>query len=376
MAGKKQESVAVGRVADFLEALAPPHLAQSWDNVGLLAGDRAAPCRRIILCVDLTPPVLKEAASRKTDLIVAYHPPLFRPVQRLLADSAGTDAIVYRAIASGMALYSPHTALDAVPGGTNDVLAALCDLRETEPFEYVTGTADAYKLVTFVPEAELERVASAIFAAGAGRIGEYEQCSYRLRGEGTFFGTEGTDPTVGRRGRLETVAEIRVETVVAKRVLPEVIDALLRSHSYEEPAYDIYPLADTPTFGIGRVGRLKPGTTLRGLARKLQKATGSKVMQLVGDPARRVERAAVCVGAAGRLPFEKPRSRDCDVVVTGEIRHHDALMLLRLGRTAIALGHWESERPALDVLANSLRKAFPGCTVTVSERDTGPFTRP
>lgn len=369
----RKKTVTVGDVAVAMDHIAPPNLAQSWDNVGLLVGDSAAACRSILLCIDLTGPVLKEAIEAGCGLVLAYHPPLFKPVGRLRADSSGTDAIVHRAIAAGVAIYSPHTALDAAPGGTNDVMAELCGLSDVEPFEYTTPAGTQSKVVTFVPAKDVDRVAAAMSAAGAGRIGDYVMCSYRVSGEGTFYGTEGTSPKVGQRGRLEKVAEIRIEMVAPNRRLPEVINALLSHHPYEEPAYDIYPLAAAPSFGIGRVGQLAPRTTLATLARKLKKATGSKIAAMVGAPDAAIARAAICVGAAGMLPFEKARSSDCDVVVTGEIRHHDALSLLRMGKSAIALGHWESERPALAPLGVRLTEMVPGLSVRISEKDAPPF---
>lgn len=358
--------------ARALDTLAPTSLAQSWDNVGLLAGDSDAICRRILLCIDLTPPVLDEAVETRADLVVAYHPPIFRPVQRFLA-TGGAESLVFRAAAKGIAIYSPHTALDAAPGGTNDVIAGLCGLRDVRPFEYVSPGRPQFKLVTFVPPAQLDTVANALFAAGAGRIGEYEQCSYRLSGEGTFFGTESTNPAVGRKGRLELVEETRIEVIVPQRSLPDVVTALRRSHPYEEPAFDIYPLAPEPVAGIGRAGSLPQRLTLGLLGRRLATATGSKVTTLVGDPRTPARRAAVCVGAAGRLPLEKPYSSDCDVIVTGEIRHHDALTLLREGKTAVALGHWESERPVLRPLTTRLKPLLPGVAITISRRDRAPF---
>jgi dinuclear metal center YbgI/SA1388 family protein len=365
--------ITIGDVARILDTLAPPELAQEWDNVGLLVGDRSSLCRRVLLCIDLTPPVLDEAIKAKADLLISYHPPIFKPVNRLLADSGGTDAFVHQAIARGIAIYSPHTALDAAPGGTNDVLAVLCGLKDIEPFEYVQPPAREFKIVTFVPAKALDNVAQAMFQAGAGRIGDYEQCSYRLEGQGTFFGTETTDPKVGRKGRLEKVAETRLEMVVDRRLLPEVIDVLLRSHPYEEPACDVYPLAAAPTFGIGRVGDIPGGTTLGKLADKLRRATQSKVVMLAGSKQTKIRRVAVCVGAAGRLPLERARSADCDAIVTGEMHHHDALTLLRLGKSAIALGHWESERPVLGPLADRLSRIFLTLRFFVSETDTGPF---
>lgn len=373
MAKSSSAQPTVGEIAAVLDSMAPPSMAQSWDNVGLLAGDPAAPCSRILLCIDLTPAVLGEAMAGPFQMILAYHPPIFKPITRLLADSGQTDALVHRAIAAGIAVYSPHTALDAAPGGTNDIIAGMCDLTEVEPFEYTAAESGQCKVVTFVPAEQVDAVAVAMAAAGAGRIGGYELCSYRVPGQGTFFGTEGTQPKVGRGGRLEKVPEVRIEMVAPRRELPEVINALLRTHPYEEPAYDVYPLAGTPSFGIGRTGVLPPGTTLAKLADRLRAKTGSKVLMLAGTGAARLKRAAVCVGAAGSLPLDKPRSAGCDVVVTGEIRHHEALTLLRQGKTAIALGHWESERPVLSSLADRLNRSIRGVEARVSRKDVGPF---
>lgn len=369
----KSQPTTVGLLADAIDRIAPPSLAQSWDNVGLLVGDRRAACRRVLLCVDLTSAVLREAVTARCGMIVSYHPPLFKPVKRLLADGEGTDAIVHEVIARGIAVYSPHTALDAAEGGVNDVLAELCGLRDIGPFEFVSVGRREFKVVTFVPLAQLEKVASAMFAAGAGRIGDYEQCSYRLRGEGTFFGTESTNPQVGRKGQLEHVAETRIEMVSSDKCLPEVIAAMRRSHPYEEPAFDIYPLTPEPTAGIGRVGTLPKGTTLAGLAKSLKRATKSNVVTMVGEANTEVRRAAVCGGSAGRMPLELPRASACDVIVTGEIRHHDALSILRANKTAIALGHWESERPVLVPLAQRLKKMVGGIATVVSRKDAPPF---
>ena len=373
MARVQDSSQTIRDIEIAMSTIAPPGLAQAWDNVGLLVGDRAAACRRVLLCIDLTPAVLGEAMAKKCDMVMAYHPPLFKPVNRLLADSDGTDALIHRAIATGIAIYSPHTALDAVNGGTNDVLAGLCGLKSTEPFEYVDAGKGEFKLVTFVPANNLDRVASAMFDAGAGRIGEYTRCSYRLEGEGTFFGSASTNPQVGRKGRLETVSETRLETVVADRALPNVIAALRRAHPYEEPAFDVYPLRPAPVAGIGRVGEFAPPVTLGALAMRLKRATKSRVVMTVGSAKKKIRRAAVCVGAAGRLPLDKPNAANCDVIITGEIRHHDALLIHRAGKSAIALGHWESERPVLKPLATRLAKAVNGARFILSTKDAGPF---
>lgn len=366
-------------LCDAMSRIAPPHLAQSWDNVGLLAGDPAAPLRRVLLCIDLTAAVLAEAKRARAGAIVSYHPPIFKPVKSLVRradDAAPGPGVVFDAVAAGIAVYSPHTALDAADGGTGDALARLCGATIVGPLDHAPqpGSQREVKLVTFVPQAQLERVASAMFAAGGGRIGLYEQCSFRIPGRGTFFGTEGTDPAVGRRGRLEQVDEVRLELVCPTGRLPEIVAAMRAAHPYEEPAFDVYPLAAKPTaIGIGRLARLPKPVALNALAAQLAKACGAAAPQIVGDPKRRVQMLAILAGSAGRVHEDFPRSLSADVLITGEIRHHDARTFEGRGWSAIALGHFASERPVLPLLAESLRRELPAVAAAISAADRDPF---
>lgn len=373
---KRKPSSRGRTVRDFvevMETIAPTALAQSWDNVGLIAGDPDAALRTVLTCIDLTPDVAKEAIRIKADLVLAYHPPIFKPIGSLRADSDGTDAVVYQCIRHGLNIYTTHTALDAADGGTNDVIATLCGADQTEPIEYVDQPgAQEFKLVVFVPSKSLEKVAAAMFDAGAGRIGDYTHCSYRSAGRGTFYGGDSTNPAVGRKGRLQFVDETRLETVVPSAKLPAVVKAMIAANPYEEPAFDIYPLKPSPVRGIGRIAGLKRATTLSSLARKLKRATGSPCTQIVGAPDAKVNRVVVVVGAAGDLPLRAGLTRS-DAVITGEIRHHDALMFQRIGCGAIALGHWSSERPVLASLSRRIKEALPGVSVRISKRDREPF---
>lgn len=370
---RESSRVTVAGVCSAMERIAPPAQAQEWDNVGLIAGDARSGVRRVLLCIDLTPAVAKEAIRSRADLVLAYHPPIFKPIATIGAQSRGAEAAVYQCIRGGIAVYATHTALDAAAGGTNDVLAGLCGVRVTGPLEWVDDPEPREsKVVVFVPKAHLEIVSQALFAAGAGRIGDYQRCSFRLDGQGTFFGGEGTHPTVGERGRLETVDEVRLETVVPARRLPEVVAALRGAHPYEEPAFDVYPLRPRPVRGIGRVGTWDRPVRVADLAETLKRATGAGLVQIVGGGGQRVRRAVIVAGAAGDLPFRAGLGAG-DVVVTGEIRHHDALRIARCGGAAVALGHWASERPVLAPLARRLGAALRGVRCTVSRADGDPF---
>jgi dinuclear metal center YbgI/SA1388 family protein len=371
----KSNAPTVDDICELLEQIAPTRLAQSWDNVGLLAGDRSAPVRSLLLCIDLMPAVASEALRRKTSMVVAYHPPLFKPIRRLVAPSDGSEASLLRCVAAGMAVYSPHTALDAVDEGTNDVLARLCGVVDGKPVQWSEAPEDELKVVVFVPPAEADKVSKAAFAAGAGVIGNYDHCSFRLPGVGTFRGSEASNPSVGQRGKLETVREYRIEMVCPRARLGAVLDAVRSSHSYEEPAVDVYPTTGGARTGMGRVGALREPTTVLQLAKRLKRRTSSPCVSLVGEPERTVRRAIVCVGSAGSLPFSLTLKRS-DVIVTGEIRHHDALRIKRAGANAIALSHWSSERPALAALAVSLKEVLgTRARVYLSDKDAEPFAR-
>jgi len=378
MAKRAARGVPLSACCETLRRIAPLELAADWDNVGLLVAPRGGRIVRALVTGDLTPAVLDEAVGRRVGLVVAYHPPIFKAVKALLAGRESPEGLAAEALRHGVAVYSPHTAWDAADGGTNDALIALCGVTFTRPFSYPPpGPGRECKLVTFVPTAKVDAVADAMFSAGAGRIGDYTHCSFRIPGQGTFFGTDATNPRIGRRGRLERVDEIRLEAVVPATRVPEVVEAMRRAHPYEEPAFDIHPLADHPSnhIGQGRIGELTRPVSLGALARRLTARVHAAATTLVGDRRTTVRRVLVCAGSAGSLPFELHGDR-CgpgDAIVTGEIRHHDALRILRCGASAVALGHWRSERPGVTALARRLAHEWPDVDVRMSRADREPF---
>lgn len=357
---------------DTLERIAPPQLAEPWDNVGLIVGDPHQAVSRVMLTIDYTPLVAEEAREARCDGVIAYHPPIFDPVKRLTA--GGATALVYDAVRRGVAIYSPHTALDVADGGTNDVLADAVALADRRPLKVREGRAREYKLVTFVPPEALARVSEAVFSAGAGRIGNYSACSFRTPGRGTFFGETGANPTVGAAGRLEEVEEVKLETVVPIDRVDAVIAALRSAHPYEEPAFDLQTLAAPPqTVGLGRVGRLPGEVTADMLANMLKRAIGVDRVLLAGDERKLVKRVAVCAGACGGELLSAAIDQQADLYITGEMRHHDALRAVRHGLAVICTLHSNSERATLARLAARISEAHPGLTVLPSRLDRDPF---
>jgi len=360
------------RLADLtseLESIAPTRHAESWDNVGLLLGDPAQPVSHVMLAIDYTAEVAAEAAKHGCEAVIAYHPPIFQPLKRIAAGS-----VIHDAMRRGVAIYSPHTALDVAEGGTNDVLADVLGLVERSPLKLAEVESSQYKLVVFVPEEALGKVSEALFAAGAGQIGKYSSCSFRTPGTGTFFGGEGTNPAVGRSGRLETAPEVRLETVVPVSETEAVVRALRKSHPYEEPAFDLLQLA-APAEGIGsgRFGWLAEPVERVELFDRIKRGLEIGHLLVAGPMAGTIQRAAVCAGACGDL-LDAAISRKAGLYLTGEMRHHDAVKAARAGITVVCTLHSNSERAALKRLRERLEQRLPGVTFLLSQSDRDPFS--
>ena len=356
-----------------LNELAPFEYAAEWDNVGLLAGWPAAPAARVLLAVDLTDAVAREALAGKVNALVVYHPPIFKGIRTVTASAAAPTTLLAELLAARIAIIALHTALDAAAGGTNDVLLDAFEVVERYPLQPLVCEDRQYKLVVFVPGAEVDKLRGALSAAGAGAIGHYAECSFELGGRGTFRGDETTNPTVGRKLVLEHADEIRLEMVVPRARLGAVVRALYATHSYEEPAFDIYPLHEPVgrgMVGMGRVGVLKRAQRGDVLLRALAKRVNMAGAAVVGDLRRRFRSVTAAAGAFGVAALRDPES----LVLTGEFKHHDALELLRRGVTAVHLGHWASERPALDVVAAHLARRVRGVRVAIARADRAPLS--
>lgn len=362
----------LSRAVELLSRLAPLELAEDWDNVGLLVGmapdaTRAAAIHRVLFAIDLTEAVLDEALARQAELIVAYHPPIFAPLRKL--DGTGTSRVLLRAARAGVAVYSPHTALDAAPEGVNDWLAAGVGNGTTAPLVDAArlDASAELKLVTFVPPEHADTLRAALARAGAGVIGEYTECSTQASVTGTFLGGDATNPAVGSRGRLETVNETRLEMVCPKHALGAVSRVMRDVHPYEEPAWDVYPLAARPRagFGMGRSVELAEPTTIAALVERLKGHLARPSLRVASTPTHRgggaVRRVAVCAGS-GKSVFE--RARGFDVYVTGELSHHAVLAHLAAGASVILAEHSSTERGYLPTYAERLAARSEGALET------------
>lgn len=359
-------------VIEALDRIAPFALAEPGDNVGLLLGDPAAACARVLVALELDEAVLRRARSVHAQLVVTHHPPIYQPLARITAEDR-VGSLVLQAAEARVALAAAHTNYDMAPGGVSHVLAELLGLRDTVPLARSERSRQA-KIVVFTPAADLDAVLRALDASGAGIIGRYHECSFRTPGTGTFLPLEGADPTIGRVGRREEVEELRVEAIVPLALAGQAVAAVRQAHSYEEPAIDVVPLEDgPPQIGLGLCGRLARPVAAQPLVARIKKLLGVRHVRVVGGLRRRVRCVAVCGGSGGRLIPEAIR-QECDLYLTGDVGHHQALEALAAGVVVVDAGHAATEAPAIPVLARRLRDSCPGITfLAPSSATPGPF---
>ncbi|NKS51423.1 Nif3-like dinuclear metal center hexameric protein [Rhodococcus hoagii] len=374
-------STTVPTLADVIGALEtayPPALAESWDSVGLVAGDPADEVRKVVVAVDATAAVVDEALASGAQLLLVHHPLLLRGVDTVGAHTP-KGALLHRLIRGGCALYSAHTNADRADPGVSDALAGALGLVATRPLVPIPDTATD-KWVVMVPTTDTVRIREALFAAGAGELGDYRECSWTVTGDGQFRPLPGAAPTLGVVGEVETVREDRVEVIAPRRSRARILAALRAAHPYEEPAFDVFETADFPgSRGLGRIGELPEPQTLREFTARVAAALPRTEwgVRAAGDPDRVVRTVAVCGGSGDSL-LDTVSGLGADVYVTADLRHHPADEHLRRGGPALVdVAHWASEQPWCAQAKGVLDGRFgsvDGWDVRVTEVRTDPWT--
>ncbi|MBM4477122.1 Nif3-like dinuclear metal center hexameric protein [Rhodococcus hoagii] len=374
-------STTVPTLADVIGALEtayPPALAESWDSVGLVAGDPADEVRKVVVAVDATAAVVDEALASGAQLLLVHHPLLLRGVDTVGAHTP-KGALLHRLIRGGCALYSAHTNADRADPGVSDALAGALGLVATRPLVPIPDTTTD-KWVVMVPTTDTVRVREALFAAGAGELGDYRECSWTVTGDGQFRPLPGAAPTLGVVGEVETVREDRVEVIAPRRSRARILAALRAAHPYEEPAFDVFETADFPgSRGLGRIGELPEPQTLREFTARVAAALPRTEwgVRAAGDPDRVVRTVAVCGGSGDSL-LDTVSGLGADVYVTADLRHHPADEHLRRGGPALVdVAHWASEQPWCAQAKGVLDGRFgsvDGWDVRVTELRTDPWT--
>lgn len=349
---KISRDLSLQALAARVAAIAPPELAEPWDNCGLLVGDSEAHVRRVMTCLEVTPPTLTEARKRNADAIVAHHPLIFRPMKTLLA-SDPSQRLAAELYGAGIGLIAAHTNLDSASWGTNQVLAEACGLRLLGPLEPRSTTAP-FKFAIFTPKGHEAKIIDAIARGGGGVIGAYTHCTFRSSGTGTFLGGAGANPFIGKAGKLEEAEEIRIEAVVPRAARSAVLREVLAVHPYEEPAYDFYVLAEeTGETGLGCVAEPQRPVTAARLAGTIKRRMKLKNVRLSGPAKTLVNRIAICTGSGGSLIASAERA-GAQALLTGEASYHHGVEAHARGIALIEIGHFESEQIVAAPLAARL----------------------
>ena len=368
-------SVRLGEVIAVLDEAYPPQLAHDWDSVGLVCGDPDEQLESVTLAVDATDAVVDTVGPG--GLLVAHHPLLLRGVDTVAA-STPKGALIHRLIRARAALFTAHTNADAANPGVSDALAEVLGLTVDGVLEPAGFGAALDKWVIFVPAENAEVLREALFAAGAGRIGDYSHCSWSITGTGQFLPGTGASPTIGTVGAVKHVQEDRLEVIAPASLRARVLAAMRAAHPYEEPAFDVFSLAALPAgTGIGRVGSLPGPLRLADFVELVNQALPQTTwgVRAAGDPDASITRVAVCGGAGDSL-LGAARSAGVQAYLTADLRHHPADEHRRGSEVAlIDVAHWASEYPWCSQAAALLRSHFgEHLPVTVCPVRTDPWT--
>jgi dinuclear metal center YbgI/SA1388 family protein len=346
----------VKEIVNLLAAAYPQAWAVAGDHSGFEVGDPETPVELILVALEATPAVVREAADRKAQLLLTHHPLLYRPLAALREDEP-EGRLVGALLRAGLALVSCHTNLDVAPGGLNDYLGqrlGLTDLRVLSP----THRDRLYKLTVFVPLGYEDPVRRALGDLGLGVIGGYSHCSFAARGQGTYRPLPGAQPFRGEVARLSRAEESRLEILAPESRLPAALTRLKEVHPYEEAACDLYPLQNPgPPLGLGRLGVWPQPRPWSGVLSAVKEIFGVETVVVWGRPPDRVDRVAVCGGSGGDL-LDAAREQGAQLYLTGEVRHHQVPAGLPDGFAIMAVGHFASEVVYMEPWAQALRGLF------------------
>jgi dinuclear metal center YbgI/SA1388 family protein len=360
----------IQEVIHYLEELAPLDYAEDFDNVGLLVGDKTVKLTGILVTLDTLEAVVDEAIEKNCNLIVSFHPIIFKGLKKLNGSSY-VERVVMKAIQHNIAIYAIHTALDNALQGVNDIICNTLDLKNKKILLPQKGTIK--KLTTYIPKNEASKLRNALFNAGAGQIGNYDQCSFNTEGVGTFRGNDDSNPVKGKKGNIHHEEETQVSVTFQKHFEPKILKTLFENHPYEEVAFEVVTLDNyNQTIGIGMVGELENEMqTDDFLAFVKQKMNASciKHSKIIKKTAKRV----AVLGGSGSFAINAAKSAKADVFITSDLKYHD-FFSAENDIILADIGHYESEQFTKSFLADYLSKKITNFAVVLSTTNTNPVT--
>ena len=356
-------------ITTCIEEIAPLNYAEGFDNVGLLIGNYTTKVSGVIVTLDTLENVVDEAIEKKCNLIVSFHPIIFSGLKKLNGKNY-VERVVLKAIKNDIAIYAIHTALDNSFQGVNAKICEILGLQNKKIL--IPQKKTIKKLTTYAPKDNAEEVRLALFQAGAGNIGNYDNCSYNTEGFGTYRGNEDSNPSIGIKGELHTEKETFISVIFEKHNEKSILTALFNAHPYEEVAYDIVPLDNVnKEIGIGMIGELteeKSEQEFLQFVKTTMKAKGIRHSKLLNLPIRKV----AVLGGSGSFAIENAIQANADVYITSDIKYHE--FYKAENKIIIAdIGHYESEQFTKNLLVEILTKKFPNFAIILSQKNTNPI---
>lgn len=355
-------------ITNELEKLAPLAYAEDFDNVGLLVGDSQVEVTKVLVTLDTTETVVDEAIEKGANLIISFHPIVFSGLKKMTGKSY-VERVVQKAIRHDINIYATHTALDNSSFGVNHQIAEQLNLKNLEIL--LPQKETLRHLVTYVPMESTDKVREALFEAGAGRIGKYDNCSFNLKGTGTFRPLSGSNPYSGEIGKTEFANEERISIVFNKHLESQIFSALRNAHPYEEIAYELISLENTnPNIGIGMIGNLETEMTEEDFMDFLKMKMETPTVRHSKFLGKKIKKVAV-LGGSGSFAISAAKQKGADVYVTADLKYHDFFQAEE--RLVLAdIGHYESEQFTKDLLTAYLSEKFPNFAILKSAIYTNP----
>ncbi|MEI7830987.1 MAG: Nif3-like dinuclear metal center hexameric protein [Prolixibacteraceae bacterium] len=357
-------------ITDHLEKIAPLSYQESYDNAGLIIGDKSQDISSALIAIDVTEEVIDEAITHGYKLIISHHPLIFKGIKRITGSNE-VERCLIKAIKNDIAIYAAHTNLDSIKGGVN---SKICEKLGLEKCRILAPAQNQLlKLVTYVPENHVEIVRSALFEAGAGVIGNYDQCSFINSGLGTFRGNEDSTPFVGTVGVLHSEPEVRLETIIPRHLSSKIVTALNAAHPYEEVAYDLVPIENNfPAVGMGMIGQLSSPSDEIDILNLIKCVFGCEVIKHTELLNKKISKIAVC-GGSGSFLINNAIAEGADLFITADLKYHDYFEADK--KIILAdIGHYESEQFTKEVLKEIVLKKFPTFALRLSDVKTNPVS--
>ena len=359
----------IGEIINHLEQIAPLHYQESYDNSGLITGNKEHKVKQALITLDCTEEIVEEAIAKKCELIIAHHPIVFKGLKKLNGKNY-VERTIIKAIQNNVAIYAIHTNLDNVHNG---VSKKICDKLGLTNCKVLAPKSDILKkLVVFCPSSHAAKVRSAICNAGAGQIGEYDHCTFNSFGEGTFRGNENTNPFVGKQGEIHQETEIKIEAVFSSHLQGTILAAMYQEHPYEEVAYDIIPLHNKhQNIGSGMIGTLDKPLKSDAFLKFVKKKMQTECIRHTKTVKTEVQKIAVC-GGSGSFLLANAKQMQADVFITADFKYHE-FFNAENDLIIADIGHYESEQFTKELIQDILKENFPKFATHLSELNTNPI---